>query len=220
MQEPGWHHRLKLLRLQKLLRILNDLNIAFVNELSVIFDRLEIDTVEVSRGCWVKWNFLPFRPGMVGGHCIGVDPYYLTHKAEEVGYNPQVILAGRRINDNMSRYAAKSIVKKMLQNGINVPSSSMEFWVLHFKENCPDIRNSKIVDLIRELESWNIKVEVCDPWANRSDVKTEYDIDLIELDSMTDISSPVVAVGHDQFRKMSIEDFRKICSLKMQYLLI
>lgn len=191
-----------------------DLNIAFVNELSVIFDRLEIDTIEVLEAAGSKWNFLPFRPGMVGGHCIGVDPYYLTHKAEEVGYNPQVILAGRRINDNMSRYAAKSIVKKMLQNGINVPSSSIGVLGITFKENCPDIRNSKIVDLIRELESWNIKVKVCDPWANRSDVKTEYDIDLIELDSMTDISSIVVAVGHDQFRKMSIEDFRKICSLK------
>lgn len=131
-----------------------DLNIAFVNELSVICDRLGIDTMEVLEAAGSKWNFLPFRPGMVGGHCIGVDPYYLTHKAEQVGYHPQVILAGRRINDNMARYAARNVIRLMLKNGIDVARSTVGVMGITFKENCPDIRNSKIADLIKELENW------------------------------------------------------------------
>ena len=191
-----------------------DLNIAFVNELSVIFDHLGIDTLEVLEAAGSKWNFLPFRPGMVGGHCIGVDPYYLTHKAEEVGYNPQVVLAGRRINDNMARYAAKSIVKRMLQNGIDVSRSKVGVFGLTFKENCPDIRNSKVVDLIRELESWNVTVSVSDPWANSDEVMHEYAIELVETSKMQGLSTVIVAVGHDEFRKMDIGEFRELCATK------
>ena len=188
-----------------------DLNIAFINELSVIFERLEIDTLEVLEAAGSKWNFLPFRPGMVGGHCIGVDPYYLTHKAEEVGYNPQVILAGRRINDNMARYAAKSIVKRMVQNGIDVSRSSVGVLGLTFKENCPDIRNSKVVDLIRELESWNVNVSVSDPWADPDEVMREYGLTLVDASLMEGLSAVVVAVGHNEFREMDVHDFCGMC---------
>lgn len=188
-----------------------DLNIAFVNELSVIFDRLDIDTLEVLEAAGSKWNFLPFRPGMVGGHCIGVDPYYLTYKAEEVGYNPQVVLAGRRINDNMARYAAKSIVKRMLQNGTDVARSKVGVLGLTFKENCPDIRNSKVVDLIRELESWNVTVSVSDPWADPDEVMHEYGIKLIDASHMRALSAVIVAVGHEDFRQMDVGKFRALC---------
>ena len=190
-----------------------DLNIAFVNELSIIFDRLGIDTLEVLEAAGSKWNFVPFRPGMVGGHCIGVDPYYLTHKAEIMGYNPQVILAGRRINDEMARYAAKSIIKRMIQSGTEVMQSSVAILGITFKENCPDIRNSKVIDLIRELESWSVKVKVVDPWANPEEVKSEYGIELTPLNSLSDITSIIVAVGHDQFREMDIDHFKDICSI-------
>jgi len=188
-----------------------DLNIAFVNELSVIFDRLDIDTLEVLEAAGSKWNFLPFRPGMVGGHCIGVDPYYLTHKAEQVGYNPQVVLAGRRINDNMARYAAKSVIKRMLQNGIDVARSNVGVLGLTFKENCPDIRNSKVVDLIRELETWNVTVSVADPWANQAEVEHEYGLKLVDAKNLRELSAIIVAVGHDEFRKMDMAEFRAIC---------
>ena len=189
-----------------------DLNIAFVNELSVIFDRLGIDTLEVLEAAGSKWNFLPFRPGMVGGHCIGVDPYYLTHKAEEVGYNPQVVLAGRRINDNMARYAAKSIIKRMLQNGIDVARSTVGVLGLTFKENCPDIRNSKVVDLIRELESWNVNVITSDPWADPAEVEREYGIKLVDASHMSGLSAVIVSVGHNEFRKMAAGEFGKFCN--------
>ena len=188
-----------------------DLNIAFVNELSVIFDRLNIDTLEVLEAAGSKWNFIPFRPGMVGGHCIGVDPYYLTHKAEEIGYNPQVILAGRRINDNMSRYAAKSIIKMMLNSGFDVPRSKIGILGVTFKENCPDIRNSKVVDLIKELKSWSANVIVVDPWADTEDMKSEYGLELQPMSSLKDLEAVVVAVGHDEFRKLSPSDFRTFC---------
>ena len=188
-----------------------DLNIAFVNELSVIFDRLDIDTLEVLEAAGSKWNFLPFRPGMVGGHCIGVDPYYLTHKAEEVGYNPQIILAGRRINDNMARYAAKSIIKRMLQNGIDVARSKVGVLGLTFKENCPDFRNTKVVDLIRELESWNVTVSISDPWADPDEVMQEYGLKLVETSHMVGLSAVIVAVGHNEFREMAVGEFRELC---------
>jgi len=191
-----------------------DLNIAFVNELSVIFDRLNIDTLEVLEAAGSKWNFLPFRPGMVGGHCIGVDPYYLTYKAEEVGYNPQVLLAGRRINDNMAQYAAESIVKRMIQGGVDVGRSSIAVMGITFKENCPDIRNSKVVDLIRELESWKLDVKVVDPWADPEEVWLEYVLNLVERDDLNGLSAVVVAVGHNQFRAMKIEDFCSMCPTK------
>ena len=188
-----------------------DLNIALVNELSVIFDRLGIDTLDVLEAAGSKWNFLPFRPGIVGGHCIGVDPYYLTHKAEEVGYHPQVILAGRRINDNMARYAARNVIKLMLQNGIDVARSTVGVMGITFKENCPDIRNSKVVDLINELKKWNVNVVVTDPWANADEVMHEYGLPLGNVDARNTVDSLVVAVGHNEFRSQNVADLRLLC---------
>ena len=188
-----------------------DLNIAFVNELSVIFERLNIDTLEVLEAAGSKWNFLPFRPGMVGGHCIGVDPYYLTHKAEEVGYNPQVVLAGRRMNDNMARYAARSIIKRMVQESIDIARSSVGIMGITFKDDCPDTRNSKVIDLIKELQSWNIKVKVTDPWADKREVAREYGIDLVNQNELSNLDALIVAVGHNQFRRLSVTDLQKIC---------
>jgi UDP-N-acetyl-D-glucosamine/UDP-N-acetyl-D-galactosamine dehydrogenase len=188
-----------------------DLNIAFVNELSVIFDRLGIDTIEVLEAAGSKWNFLPFRPGMVGGHCIGVDPYYLTHKAEEVGYHPQVILAGRRINDNMARYAARNVIRLMLKNGIDVPKSTVGVMGITFKENCPDIRNSKVADLVKELQQWGVNVVITDPWADGAEVKREYGIDLGNVDARSPVDALIVAVGHEEFRKLSLDDLLECC---------
>lgn len=193
-----------------------DLNIAFVNELSVIFERMGIDTLEVLEAAGSKWNFLPFRPGMVGGHCIGVDPYYLTHKAEELGYHPQVILAGRRINDNMARYAARSVIRRMLQGGIDVPRSTVGVMGITFKENCPDIRNSKVLDLVRELESWNVKVVVSDPWADPGEVEREYGLRLGQITPDSPVDSLIVAVGHQQFRELSPAALRALCSSRHQ----
>jgi UDP-N-acetyl-D-galactosamine dehydrogenase len=188
-----------------------DLNIALVNELSVIFDRLGIDTIEVLEAAGSKWNFLPFRPGMVGGHCIGVDPYYLTHKAEEVGYHPQVILAGRRINDNMARYCARNLIKLMLRNGIDVSRSTVGVLGITFKENCPDIRNSKVADLVNELKQWNVNVVVADPWANADEVRHEYGIELGAVDADHPVDSLVVAVGHNEYRRSAPEQLRALC---------
>jgi UDP-N-acetyl-D-galactosamine dehydrogenase len=187
-----------------------DLNIALVNELSVIFERLDIDTLDVLEAAGSKWNFLPFRPGMVGGHCIGVDPYYLTHKAEMVGYHPQVILAGRRINDNMSRYVAKCLIKKMVQNGIDLSTAKIGVLGVTFKENCPDIRNSKVVDLINELNTWGVEVVISDPWAEPEEVKEEYGFDLVDFDSLQNLDSIVVAVGHNEFRSLTPTDLIKL----------
>ncbi|MCS0581286.1 nucleotide sugar dehydrogenase [Massilia pinisoli] len=188
-----------------------DLNIALVNELSVIFDRLDIDTLDVLEAAGSKWNFLPFRPGMVGGHCIGVDPYYLTHKAEEVGYHPQVILAGRRINDNMARYSARNVIRLMLRNGIDVPRSTVGVLGITFKENCPDIRNSKIADLVRELQNWGVNVVVTDPWANAEEVEHEYGIRLGTVSPDTPVDALVVAVGHEQFRGLTPAQLKPLC---------
>jgi UDP-N-acetyl-D-galactosamine dehydrogenase len=188
-----------------------DLNIAFVNELSVIFERLGIDTLEVLEAAGSKWNFMPFRPGMVGGHCIGVDPYYLTHKAEEVGYHPQVILAGRRINDNMARYAARNVIRLMLKNGIDVARSTVGVMGITFKENCPDIRNSKVADLVTELRSWGVNVIVTDPWADANEVQHEYDIELGEINAAQPVDALIVAVGHQEFRHQEPVDLRKLC---------
>lgn len=187
-----------------------DLNIALVNELSVIFDRIGIDTVDVLEAAGSKWNFLPFRPGLVGGHCIGVDPYYLTHKAEEVGYHPQVILAGRRINDNMARYVARNTIKHMLQNGIDVPRAKVGVLGITFKENCPDIRNSKVSDLVKELELWGAQVVVADPWADAEEVKHEYGVDLQVIDEDNPVDSLIVAVGHNEFRTLTAEQLRRL----------
>lgn len=191
-----------------------DLNIALVNELSVIFDRLGIDTIEVLEAAGSKWNFLPFRPGMVGGHCIGVDPYYLTHKAEQVGYHPQVILAGRRINDNMARYVARNVVRLMLNNGIDVARATVGVLGVTFKENCPDIRNSKVVDLINELALWNVKVVVMDPWASAREVNHEYGLALGHIGQTAEVDSLVVAVGHQEFRAMTPAQLRAWCRVE------
>lgn len=188
-----------------------DLNIAFVNELSVIFERIGIDTLEVLEAAGSKWNFLPFRPGMVGGHCIGVDPYYLTHKAEELGYHPQVILAGRRINDDMARYAANSVIQRMLQNGIDVARSTVGVMGITFKENCPDIRNSKVADLVKELQQWGVSVVVADPWAEADEVSHEYGIQLGAIDAQNQVDALVVAVGHHEYREMTAAQLRALC---------
>lgn len=180
-----------------------DLNIALVNELSVIFSRLDIDTLDVLEAAGSKWNFLPFRPGMVGGHCIGVDPYYLTHKAEQVGYHPQVILAGRRINDNMGRYVARNTIKRMLQAGMDVPRCRIGVLGITFKENCPDIRNSKVIDVVRELQAWGAEVVVADAWADPAEVQHEYSIPLGAIDQDHPVDALIVAVGHNEYRALS-----------------
>ena len=188
-----------------------DLNIALVNELSVIFARLGIDTLDVLEAAGSKWNFLPFRPGLVGGHCIGVDPYYLTHKAEEVGYHPQVILAGRRINDNMARYVARNTIKLMLQNGMDVPRCRVGVLGITFKENCPDIRNSKVVDMVREFEGWGVEVVVADAWASDQEVRHEYGLSLGEIDAANPVDALVVAVGHNEYRHALPSELRTMC---------
>jgi UDP-N-acetyl-D-galactosamine dehydrogenase len=192
-----------------------DLNIAFVNELSVIFERIGIDTIEVLEAAASKWNFLPFRPGMVGGHCIGVDPYYLTHKAEEVGYNPQVILAGRRINDNMAKYAARTIIKRMVKNGIEISKSNVTVMGVTFKENCPDIRNSKVFDLVKELLDWNVNVTLYDPWADKEEVFKEYGILLVDELEDGKADTVILAVNHLIFRNTPISEIRKHCKLNI-----
>ena len=188
-----------------------DLNIALVNELSVIFGRLNIDTLDVLEAAGSKWNFLPFRPGLVGGHCIGVDPYYLTHKAEQVGYNPQVILAGRRINDNMGFYVVKKFIQKMLLNNIAVNRSKVGVLGITFKENCPDVRNSKIIDIVTELKNWGVDVVIADPWADAEEVKEIYDISLGKINQNNQVDSIIVAVGHDQYRSLDPATLMSFC---------
>jgi UDP-N-acetyl-D-galactosamine dehydrogenase len=187
-----------------------DLNIALINELSLIFEKLGLDTSDVLEAAGTKWNFLPFRPGMVGGHCIGVDPYYLTHKAEQVGYLPQVILAGRRINDSMAGHAARQVVKRMLNNGIDVAHCVVGVMGVTFKENCPDIRNSKVVDLIRELQDWGVKVRVMDPWADAADLHHETGITLETIDPSAQVDALVVAVAHKEFRALTESTLRSL----------
>lgn len=188
-----------------------DLNIALTNELSVIFGRLGIDTIDVLEAAGSKWNFLPFRPGLVGGHCIGVDPYYLTHKAEQVGYHPQVILAGRKINDGMAQYMVKKVIQKMLINGIDVTKCTVGVLGITFKENCPDVRNSKITDVVSELRNWGVNVVVADPWADPLDVDRSYGIALGKIDSNHQVDSLIVAVGHNEFRDLDPEVLRSFC---------
>jgi UDP-N-acetyl-D-galactosamine dehydrogenase len=187
-----------------------DLNIALVNELSVLFDRLGIDTIEVLEAAGTKWNFLPFRPGMVGGHCIGVDPYYLTYKAEEIGYHPQIIASGRRMNDNMARYAARNVIKLMLRNGIDVSKSKVGVLGVTFKENCPDIRNSKVVDLIKELENWGVETLVTDPYANPDETMQEYGLKLLDLNKFSKVDALIIAVGHNAYRNMKLSELKKM----------
>ncbi len=187
-----------------------DLNIALMNELAVVFARIGIDTAEVLQAASTKWNFLNFRPGLVGGHCIGVDPYYLTHKAEQLGYIPQVILAGRRINDNMGRYVARNTVKLMLKQGIDVARSRIGVMGVTFKENCPDIRNSKAIDIVKELRDHGCNVIVTDPKADAAEVKHEYGIALSEISKAAPVDALIVAVGHEEYRKMTPEHLRSL----------
>lgn len=205
-------HRASSIRVAEAAKVIEntqrDLNIALMNELSVLFERLGIDTLEVLEAAGTKWNFLPFRPGLVGGHCIGVDPYYLTHKAEQVGYHPQVILAGRRINDNMARYVARNTIKLMLQNGVDIPRARIGVFGITFKENCPDIRNSKVIDLIRELEAWGAQVVVADPWADPLEVQHEYGIALSEISVEAPVDALIVAVGHNEYRQLDVASLR------------
>lgn len=184
-----------------------DLNIALINELAIIFDRLDIDTLHVLEAAGSKWNFLPFRPGLVGGHCIGVDPYYLTHKAEAVGYNPQVILAGRRINDNMGKFVAEKAVKLMLSNNQQPGVSKVGILGLTFKEDCPDLRNSRVVDIIDELEEYGIEPVVFDPVADRSEAEAYMNKDMTDLKDFTNLGALIVAVPHQQFKDMEVSDF-------------
>ncbi len=189
-----------------------DINIAFVNELAIIFDRLGIDTLDVLEAAGTKWNFLPFRPGLVGGHCIGVDPYYLAHKAQAEGYNPEIILAGRRLNDNMGRYAASRIIKLLIKQGHRVLNSRVLVLGITFKENCPDIRNSRVIDVVDELTEFGVQVDVYDPWANKDEVEAEYEIALIDAptpEQKAQYDAVVLAVGHDRFREVDLATFTK-----------
>ena len=181
-----------------------DLNIALMNELSLIFNRMGIDTLEVLEAAGTKWNFLPFRPGLVGGHCIGVDPYYLTHKAEMLGYQPQVILAGRRINDSMGKYVAEQTVKRMIAAGQAVKDADIIVLGMTFKEDCPDLRNSKVIDVIRELQSYGVKVHVHDPLADNEECQHEYGIGLTEWDQLPQASAIIAAVAHQPYKQMGV----------------
>jgi len=180
-----------------------DINIAFVNELAIIFNKLGIDTEAVLQAAGTKWNFLPFRPGLVGGHCIGVDPYYLTHKAQEVGYNPEIILAGRRLNDNMGIYVANQVVKLMIKKGHKIEGANVLILGITFKENCPDIRNSRVIDVIKELQEFGTCVSVYDPWADPKEVKHEYGLDLL-ADPAGKYDAVVLAVAHDKFDELDL----------------
>ena len=189
-----------------------DLNIALMNELSIIFDRLGIDTLEVLEAAGTKWNFLPFRPGLVGGHCIGVDPYYLTFKAEELGYHPQVILAGRRINDGMGKHVAEMTVKRMIRSGCRVAGARVGVLGLTFKENVPDLRNTRVIDVVRELEEYGVTVLVHDPFADPAEAMHEYGLTLAHLKDFQQLDALVVTVPHDVYRAMDLVQVRRWCA--------
>jgi UDP-N-acetyl-D-galactosamine dehydrogenase len=187
-----------------------DINIAFVNELSMIFNKLNIDTNAVLEAAGTKWNFLPFRPGLVGGHCIGVDPYYLTHKAQEVGYNPEIILAGRRLNDNMGIYVANQVIKLMIKKGHKIEGARVLVLGITFKENCPDIRNSRVIDVIRELQDFGCDVEVSDYWADSEEVRHEYNLELKKEVSYEDYEAIVLAVSHNEYKLIKLNNKNQV----------
>jgi len=187
-----------------------DINIAFVNELAMIFNKLNIDTNAVLEAAGTKWNFLPFRPGLVGGHCIGVDPYYLTHKAQEVGYNPEIILAGRRLNDNMGIYVANQVIKLMIKKGHKIEGSKVLVLGVTFKENCPDIRNSRVIDVVRELQDFGCDVEVSDYWADSDEVKHEYNLELKQEVNYKDYKSIVLAVSHNDYKSLELNNNNQV----------
>ena len=185
-----------------------DVNIALINELALLFNKLEIDTLEVLEAAGTKWNFLPFRPGLVGGHCIGVDPFYLTHKAQEVGYHPQIILAGRQINDNMGAHVAETVVRMMTQKRIHVVDSNILVMGLTFKENCPDVRNTRVIDIIEEFQQYHANVDVYDPWVNSDEARQAYDVNIIDEVKKGHYDAIVLAVGHEEFLSLNAEGIR------------
>jgi UDP-N-acetyl-D-galactosamine dehydrogenase len=193
-----------------------DINIAFVNELSVIFNAMQIDTTEVLQAAATKWNFLHFNPGLVGGHCIGVDPYYLTYKARALGYQPEVILSGRRLNDGMGRYAAHAVIKQMARNNINLSEALVGVLGITFKENCPDIRNSQVFDILRELRDWGISVKVIDPKASMEEVFEECGVKIANSLEKCQFDSLIVAVAHNEFRRLSPTKLRSLCKSKVR----
>ena len=207
-------HRASSIRVAEAAKVIEntqrDVNIALINELAMIFNRLGIDTEEVLKASGTKWNFLPFRPGLVGGHCIGVDPYYLTHKSEEVGYHPEMILAGRRINDNMGNYVVVQVMRKMLQRRIHVSGARVLVMGLTFKENCPDIRNTRVVDMVREFRELGTSVDVYDPWVDPQVAQAEYGIDLIATPAAGTYDAIVLAVAHSQFADLGIDAIRAL----------
>ena len=187
-----------------------DINIAFVNELAIIFNKLGINTNDVLEAAGTKWNFLPFRPGLVGGHCIGVDPYYLTHKAQSIGYNPEIILAGRRLNDNMGIYVANQVIKLMIKKGHKIEGSKVLVLGITFKENCPDIRNSRVIDVIEELKEFGCDITVTDYWADKEEVKHEYNLNLDNDVSYDDYEAIVLAVSHDKYKTLELTNKNQI----------
>ncbi|XMB72272.1 nucleotide sugar dehydrogenase [Mycoplasmatota bacterium WC30] len=187
-----------------------DLNIAFMNELSIIFDKMGIDTLEVLKAAGTKWNFLNFRPGLVGGHCIGVDPYYLTYKAQTLGYHPQIILAGRRLNDGMGKLIAEKTIKNLIKNNVTIKGSKVLVMGLTFKEDCPDLRNSKVIDIINELKAYEVNVVVTDELADNKASRNEYGVDLINIESVKNVDAIVLAVAHKQYKTFKQVDFNKI----------
>lgn len=187
-----------------------DVNIALINELALIFNKLGIDTLEVLEAAGSKWNFLPFRPGLVGGHCIGVDPYYLTHKAQEIGYQPEIILAGRRINDGMGSYVVERLIKLMTQKRIHVVDANILIMGFTFKENCPDLRNTRVIDMIQELDNYNANIDVYDPWVNPEELQSEHGISPIQVLEEGKYDAIILAVAHNQFRKMSADNIRAL----------
>jgi UDP-N-acetyl-D-galactosamine dehydrogenase len=187
-----------------------DVNIALINELALIFNKMGIDTEAVLQAAGTKWNFLPFRPGLVGGHCIGVDPYYLTHKAESIGYHPQIILAGRRLNDSMGAYVVTQLVKTMTQRRIHVQGSRVLVMGLTFKENCPDLRNTRVVDIVKELADYNVQADVFDPWANEEEAQHEYGITPVQQPAAGAYDAIIIAVAHHQFKAMGAAAIRTL----------
>ncbi len=187
-----------------------DVNIALINELSIIFNKLNIDTLEVLEAAGTKWNFLPFRPGLVGGHCIGVDPYYLTHKAQSVGYHPEMILAGRRLNDGMGAYVVSQLVKNMLHKRIQVEGANVLVMGLTFKENCPDLRNTKIVDVVSELKEYNMNVDITDPWCSTEQAEHEYGLSLTKEPKLNSYDAIILAVSHNEFKALGIDKIRAL----------
>ena len=185
-----------------------DVNIALINELAVIFNKMGIDTQAVLEAAGTKWNFLPFRPGLVGGHCIGVDPYYLTHKAQAIGYNPEIILAGRRLNDSMGEYVVTQLVKTMIKKRIQVEGAKVLVLGLSFKENCPDVRNTKVIDIVHELEEYNIEVDVYDPWVDKAEAEREYNVTPISKPVVNHYDGIILAVAHNEFVELGVDQIR------------